>query len=1069
MRLITLEVQNFGCVRDAKVELAPGLNVLFGPNDLGKSSLISAIRSVLLLPHASSASSGFSPWHDDTVPEVRLTLEEDRFYRVAKRFASGSRGSAVLETSKDGLSWAPEARSRQVDDELRKALRLGLSGPGGRGGSRSIHSFLTTLLLPTQSGVMDVFDKDYSLSNDPDESGYARLSDALSAMARDPVFAAILTRAQARVDEAFTATGRLKRSADAPLTQIRDELAEVENALAERQKDAERGDAIRERLQSLFAERAEARARHAEAEAAWASADRYQAAVTARDDARLVVVAQDRANDEIIAASRSGAELEKAVLSAAEVERQKEEALAVATASKESADRAWEKVRAEGEAGAERLRQSELAAKISELERDLEKVDQRHQEASSIVELGNNLKAVDVALANESASVEGQERSLETLRSDRDRRIEEVSTLELASQLLAIDEAKAASERVGQLSRDADAARERAKELEAASAKDLALSMSAPDERALDRAIAIDQELRDARAKASVGIQVTVRSDPAVGLETRVDGEAASSSSVGSDPRRFDGRREVRLTLDGQTEVHAEAGGEEQRTQLRALVEQFEAEVRPLLESTSVADVDGLRKAVASAASAAERAATQSAEAAKELQSADQIEAASKVAASVAADLPRLTAAVDGQSTEAARALLSDLPSPAARALEDRLRSARSAKDSAERGLGDATASMATARANLNAQQAEAVKARLVLEEKMAAVGGSDPQSVVEEAIARRAALAKEREAAISERDQVERQASEGQRAAEDASRAARAAVESAANEFADAGRLRVEAEKKAAEQRGRIERLREVDDPNARTLAAETLARCEQALAELSSPGPEFSKEVLRSLRSTADHAKAEVLEVEREIGRSEGALETAGGVVAKEEAARLRESKGRLQERQHDTELDYEAWRLLVETMTTVESEQSVHLGRSVMPKIEERFATLTNERYGGLVLGPNLEAEGVAAVGDTRSIGDLSIGTQEQLSTIFRLVLAEELGSAVLLDDQLTQTDPRRMRFFRERLRQAAAGIQVLVVTCHPEDYLGADEVPGPDDPVKDSGLVRAVDLERLVDRA
>ena len=51
MKLARLEVDAFKCVASARLELGPGLNVLYGPNDLGKSSLAWAIRAVLLLQH----------------------------------------------------------------------------------------------------------------------------------------------------------------------------------------------------------------------------------------------------------------------------------------------------------------------------------------------------------------------------------------------------------------------------------------------------------------------------------------------------------------------------------------------------------------------------------------------------------------------------------------------------------------------------------------------------------------------------------------------------------------------------------------------------------------------------------------------------------------------------------------------------------------------------------------------------------------------------------------------------------------------------------------------------------
>jgi hypothetical protein len=95
-------------------------------------------------------------------------------------------------------------------------------------------------------------------------------------------------------------------------------------------------------------------------------------------------------------------------------------------------------------------------------------------------------------------------------------------------------------------------------------------------------------------------------------------------------------------------------------------------------------------------------------------------------------------------------------------------------------------------------------------------------------------------------------------------------------------------------------------------------------------------------------------------------------------------------------------------------------------------------------------------------------LSIGTRDQLSTIFRLTLAEQLNSAVVLDDQLTQSDPTRMVWLRDLLRQIAKNIQVIVFTCRPEDYLiplemqsGADEDKQPP--------VHCVDLVRFIDRS
>ena len=101
MILETLEVEGFGCVVKARVELGPGLNVLYGPNDLGKSTLAQAVRAALLLQHKSKEHERFKPWHADLVPTVRLAFvgDDGKHWRVRKTFDYGARGSSVLEWS----------------------------------------------------------------------------------------------------------------------------------------------------------------------------------------------------------------------------------------------------------------------------------------------------------------------------------------------------------------------------------------------------------------------------------------------------------------------------------------------------------------------------------------------------------------------------------------------------------------------------------------------------------------------------------------------------------------------------------------------------------------------------------------------------------------------------------------------------------------------------------------------------------------------------------------------------------------------------------------------------------
>ena len=83
------------------------------------------------------------------------------------------------------------------------------------------------------------------------------------------------------------------------------------------------------------------------------------------------------------------------------------------------------------------------------------------------------------------------------------------------------------------------------------------------------------------------------------------------------------------------------------------------------------------------------------------------------------------------------------------------------------------------------------------------------------------------------------------------------------------------------------------------------------------------------------------------------------------------------------------------------------------------QRRIAGLTAGRYGELALGPQLDATAIELGGSEREFGALSVGTREQIALVLRLGIAEALGTFVVLDDQLTQTDGTRMGWMRRLL--------------------------------------------------
>src|SRR5207253_4185710 len=116
-----------------------------------------------------------------------------------------------------------------------------------------------------------------------------------------------------------------------------------------------------------------------------------------------------------------------------------------------------------------------------------------------------------------------------------------------------------------------------------------------------------------------------------------------------------------------------------------------------------------------------------------------------------------------------------------------------------------------------------------------------------------------------------------------------------------------------------------------------------------------------------------------------------------------------------------------------------QASNLGQVLAPAIASQFEMLTAKRYENVRLTAQLGTEGVLVGGTIRPTARISVGTREQLSTLYRLSLAEYLGTTVVLDDQLVQSDGNRMDWFRALLTEKAHSIQIVDFTCRPNDYL------------------------------
>jgi DNA repair exonuclease SbcCD ATPase subunit len=227
----------------------------------------------------------------------------------------------------------------------------------------------------------------------------------------------------------------------------------------------------------------------------------------------------------------------------------------------------------------------------------------------------------------------------------------------------------------------------------------------------------------------------------------------------------------------------------------------------------------------------------------------------------------------------------------------------------------------------------------------------------------------------------------------------------------------------------------------------------------------------LITTTRYALARIKIELDGIEREILKAHGALEQVGGAVARERLRDATEAFDLATRQEREIEAEYEAWKLLLDQMKEADAAQAGNLGQALGPAIARRFQELTRQRYETVQLTAQLATEGIVVSGAVRPTEQISVGTREQLSTLYRLSLAEYLGSTIVLDDQLVQSDDNRMDWFRALLTEKARNFQILVFTCRPGDYLAKGALVPEGSAVHadtDGGFLRALDLGRALRR-
>ena len=1046
-----LEVTHCAGIAAAAIDLQPGLNVLHGPNELGKSSLVKAVRAALLLQSTSTAAESLRDWHSGEPATVELTFEQEpqRVWRVVKRFSTGGGSLATLEFSRDGRAFSREGRGRGVEASLQSILRWGIQPPGGRGGRRGIPaSFITTALLGEQSDVVAILGR--GLADDADGSGRARLTEALQALAEDPRFKAVLAAVQEKVGEAFTANGRRRSGRTSPWTQLRTERGVAETSRRNVQEQLAESEAAKEKLAELHDRLLAAKADRDERDAALAKAREVAQRIRNHRAAEAALADAVREFDRVAAliAARDGKVAEAATAQAAVAESKTAcaEAGGALAGLTPRVAAARERVRELEDGGGEqsrRLREQEAENERLGIESQLREID------DGIAAARNRLAALD-DIATREADVEERNAKLaerrELLRRAESATVEGREALEDLALERDCARYLTASKTLARLQEDLEQMRTHLAQAEscdrdAADVRRDVEALHAPTAAEIERLKEREGELRIANGRLAVGLAVDLTLERAASAVARVDGQRREQRIDAGRTVELEARRDLELELPGVGVFRVRGGGRDLARAAQTAEQRWREASQALFARTgctSVAELDELRQRAADRLESAQELEKTASDHRIRAEGINQAER-DVVAARAQRDRHRDVVAEYLEEGSAVADYIAELgEQPREESAIEADIAAREAKVRELQGLSRDLGR------DVDAEEVEV--ARLdrecaALREKIGAVDAGELQRRVAGGEAERAELERRRQSVATELADIRAEAT-AEVAQARRTLAEREAEESAARVELDAGRERLAAAaNRLARLEGEAEQLRLAVDAEDLESARTTRDECQSKLDALPVPDDEDAVDP-DALAHAAEVASACVRDLEAQLRRNEGALEQVGGQVIEEQAQQAEEAMRALDERERDMELEYGAWRLLQETLAAAEQEDAAHLGNALVAPVSNHMSELTGGRYGELAIGPQLDATGIALAGSDRAFAELSVGTREQIALLLRIAIAEALGSFVILDDQLTQSDAGRMAWIRDLLATAAKNIQVIVLTCHPEDYAGDD---------------------------
>ena len=1134
MRLQSIRVENFRRVRRAQLSLEPGINVLYGPNDLGKSTIAEAIRAAFLIQVSSTEAKKFVPWNSDLIPFVQIVFDvSDHTYQLTKTF-TGPKATSRLEESAAG-TFVTIAEGRVADDRARKILGWGLPPLGGKG-RQSSETWLTVALLGRQDEVARILETD--LSNDPADTGRDTLTKALDAMSQDARVTQLITQLEFKLAPVFNEQGKLRRAENSPLVAARKRIEERETLLTrldDQRQNSQRVEmevlTLGERRDRIALTRDQAKRklsgikttednlrRHSEVAAEverWGKeVDRIRAveselavldqklvtieprlreartlAVRTKDQVELAETAMSTARiayddarlrlerakaSEIEGQARRRLELENVIAAATQRTQEAEECI---RAFKHAEECAGNHENAKQEVENQRSLVLELTTREEQAMKDAQDTAQKAAYIAVIAALirvgtaKQRLEQVELAC----------KRTEDSLREARQSASPEHSS-ELQRTVTRLVRIESEERRAKEWLRDASYARERVGAAEA---------LRAELNEAEHRFEVTNQELRsvlqELKGFESKQIAVPSLSSGVIALASALLGGififllsrnpalSIAASLLGALlaywlTRRFLRMRTAALKKEA---LHKERMRLEEviHTQEPALNRQRDAVQRTIAERSFELDGDPIKDVPLweekRSTASKERTELEGLIRTLETRAGEDTRRTREEA-----DLLRTEHETNVSHTRLVRDELAGAREllAAKRTVLDGLRNRADGGSTAFMSDGTPSTSILTAaRARLNdairrvdtlqvlSEQAQAVTAR------SQSVLPATAHAVITQAAADKKKAQEELTALATMPSSIE--------ALERTATSARSTCEEIARRIEEIKHELVDHETAAATL-DREFNNREVERETKRVaLATHDKDECQRSLLEarqrlallppLTNPPTMSSQSAELELQRQDEELKR----AEEALYAQQGQLQLLGGAVIAEQCEIEREVLDRLRAEASELEEEMEALRLLLNTLKEQDSVRSSNLGAVLARPVTERFLALAGPRYKHVAIDVGLTSAGVEAGGQRRDVRELSVGTKEQLAMLFRVVVASLLRTTLLLDDQLVQSDPSRLRWFRDEFQRCTeGGTQIIIFTCRPDDYLAGFE--GEVGSSKGRTVPHAVDLSQCI---